>query len=544
MADLQSLLNERTFRQCRGPENGDTEEKLEAFQFFCETFWKIKHPERGRISFELREAQLDTVRAWMENRYSIVLKARQIGFSTLAAAYAFWLIFFWPDRFVVMLSRTEREAIKLLQKATYGYRALPEWFKERGPSMTSNNQTKLTFSNESAIESLPSGNDPARGESVYLVVIDEWAFLPDPDAAWASVEPIADVGGRVIGLSTANGSGDFFHQMWLGAEIGVNEFKPIFWPWSAGDRDQDWYEAKKRNMPEWQLHQEYPSTPDEAFIKSGNPVFDVDKLLGLQTTDPIRCNVYTRGRKDTDYVESIDGEFRVWDWPTNGGVYVIGADVAEGLGHGDYSAFHVIRVNEPVEGHGPETPKQPTSRVVANWHGHVDPDDFGRIIAEVGWYYNSALVAVENNNHGLTTLKSMQRYGYKNLYRQRKMGVRRPEPSETLGWRTTVASKPLAIDELVAAIRDDAFILECASTIAELRSFVRDANGKTHGSPHDDYVMSLAIAWQMLHHVWLPEYREEIPAPMYSLSWFEKVTDANRDWSQPVPIGAHNVRFK
>jgi hypothetical protein len=401
--------------------------------------------------------------------------------------------------------------------------------KKRGPSTTSDNQTKITFDNESMIESLPSGNDPARGESVYLVIVDEWAFLPNAEEAWASIEPIADVGGRVIGLSTANGSGDFFHQMWVAAETGVSNFVPIFWSWSAGDRDEAWYEAKARSMPAWQLHQEYPRTPEEAFIKSGNPVFDIDRLMEYETIQPIRCEVLIHDRKNTDFHEVPNGEFSVWDFPEITGTYVIGADVAEGLAYGDFSCFHVIEAN--------------TGDIVSTWHGHVDPDVFGIIIAEVGWKYNNALVAVENNNHGLTTLKAMQKYGYKNLYRQRRLAQRQPEQTEVLGWRTTAATKPLAIDELSASIRDGDIGIACTYTIAELKAYVRDPNGKMHGSPHDDRVMALAICWQMMKHVWLPEYRVDVPPPQFSLSWFERFAVDKDSAFERVPIGSHSVRF-
>ncbi len=137
----------------------------------------------------------------------------------------------------------------------------------------------MSFANGSTITSLPSASDPARGESATLIVVDEWAFLPNPEEAWASIEPVADVGGRIIGLSTANGSGNFFHHLWTGASAGNNKFATMFFPWSASeDRDESWYESKKQSMLAWQLHQEYPSTPEEAFIKSGNPVFDLDML--------------------------------------------------------------------------------------------------------------------------------------------------------------------------------------------------------------------------------------------------------------------------
>lgn len=526
--DLTELLNEREWRRCRGPEEANIDQLVEAFTYFCENYWSIKHPERGRIMFELREAQIETIRAWMSNRYSVVLKARQIGFSTLAAAYAFWLTFFWPDRFIVMLSRTEREAAKLLQKSKYGYKFIPLWMRSRGPQITSDNQLKMTFSNESAIESLPSGNDPARGESVYLVIVDEMAFLPNSEEAWASIEPIADVGGRVICLSTANGSGNFFHQMWVGSQTGANLFKGIFWPWSAGDRDDDWYEAKSKTMPSWQLHQEYPRNPEEAFIKSGNPVFDIDRLLEYETREPRRGYLHVYGRKNSEFRVAPDGEFAIWEDPRPEGVYVIGADVAEGLGHGDYSSAHVIEAR--------------SLSVVAHWHGHIEPDLFGDALAEVGYWYNGALLGVENNNHGLTTLKALQRYGYKNLYRTRRLQQRNPEATEIMGWRTTTATKPLAIDELAAPIRDGELEIWDERTIAELKTYVRDPNGRMHGSPHDDRVMSLAIAHQMLKYVWLPEYRAEQPLPKYSLDWFSRFVEHGDEGLKPVPIGAYNSR--
>lgn len=92
--ELGDLLNEKEWRKCRGPDNASTDELLEAFEYFCSEYWFIRHPERGRIKFVLREAQVETARSWMEHRYTIVLKARQIGFSTLAAAFVFWETFF------------------------------------------------------------------------------------------------------------------------------------------------------------------------------------------------------------------------------------------------------------------------------------------------------------------------------------------------------------------------------------------------------------------------------------------------------------------
>ena len=268
MRRLSELRQEAEWRRCVADE-----------PYFLRKYWFIAHPAHGRILFDLRGAQSEALIRWANNRYSLTLKARQIGWTTLVAAHQFWLAFFHDDQNIIDLSRTERESVLLLKKTKYGFKHMPDWLLERGPDSIVEHQQRMGFSNGSQIASMPSASDPARGESASLVVVDEWAFLPNPEEAWASIEPVADVGGRIIGLSTANGSGNFFHQLWVGATTGNNRFDAMFFPWSASeDRDISWYESKKDSMLPWQLAQEYPTTAEEAFVKSGNPVFDLDVL--------------------------------------------------------------------------------------------------------------------------------------------------------------------------------------------------------------------------------------------------------------------------
>ena len=272
MNRLSELRQEVEWRKC-----------VRSEKYFLKNYWYIAHPAHGRILFNLRDAQTKALEEWSENRYSLTLKARQIGWTTLVAAHQFWLAFFHPDQNIIDLSRTERESVLLLRKTKYGAKHLPDWMINRGPKSLVEHQQRMAFDNGSQIVSMPSASDPARGESASLVVVDEWAFLPSPEDAWASIEPVADVGGRIIGLSTANGSGNFFHHLWTGATTGNNKFSPMFFPWSAtGDRDESWYESKRDSMLPWQLAQEYRTTPEEAFIRSGNPVFDLDVLDAMQ----------------------------------------------------------------------------------------------------------------------------------------------------------------------------------------------------------------------------------------------------------------------
>lgn len=282
-------------------------------------------------------------------------------------------------------------------------------------------------------------------------------------------------------------------------------------------------------MVSWQLHQEYPRFPEEAFIKSGNPVFDIDLLNTFETVEPDVGFLHAYSNNVVEFRPTENGELRIWEFPDTESVYVIGADVAEGLAHGDYSSAHVISATNGY--------------VVAHWHGHVEPDIFGEMMAQLGWWYNQALVGIESNNHGLTTLKAAQKLGYRNLYRQRRLSKVTPQATDTMGWRMTVSSKPLAIDELAGSLRNDDLQIYCELTVAELKTFVRKANGKMQGSPYDDRTISLAIANQMLKYVWLPEYRGNSTVPKNTLLWWEQHLMSAQS-ANKVPIGSHNVRSR
>lgn len=500
--DWTDLLEEQHYRKC-APDTKDPEALLQGFLYFCENYWHIRHPEFGRIKFQLFEAQIETVKSWLGTRYSLILKARQIGFSTLVAAYAYWNAHFYPDRPILMLSRTEREAIKLLSKAKYGRQFLPEYMRFRGGPFNET-QTKMTFANGSYIESLPSASDPARGESAWLIVVDELAFLPNSEDAWGAIEPVADVGGRVIMLSTANGEGNLFHKLWVEATTGNNRFSPLFFPWSANGRDQSWYEAKARDTPEWLMAQEYPDNPEDAFLKSGRPVFDLSVLRQIETKPPVSSGYFA---VNGNYIDT-GGALLIWEYPEEGGRYAIGADPSQGLEHSDYASAHVINAR--------------THEVVAAWHGHIDPDLFGtEVLHPLGKFYNSALMGVESNLHGLTTLIALRRKGYFPIYYERSPKYKKSVPTDVLGFRTTQTTKPLIIDELQRALRED-MKLWCEHTVGELKTFVRDDKGKMAGSPYDDRTMSLAIANYMLRFVFMNEFQTTEEVKEGTLAWWER----------------------
>jgi hypothetical protein len=539
-ASLEEVLRELEWRKCFPDwEKSTVDEKVEAFRYFCEKYIKIRFPGKGRIPFILFEAQKEAVHGWLSAQQSIALKARQIGFSTVVAIFSLWCVFGWGDRTILMISKEQESATKLLRHARMAYVGIPEWMKYRGPMRIDNNTKKLSFSNDSWIDSLPSASDPARGETAWITIVDEIGKLPNSEEAWASLEPTADVGGKMIFLGTANGIDNLLFKLWDGAKNKMNGFKTLFFSWrSAHGRDDAWYAQKKFEYQgqEHLLHQEYPSDADEAFIKSGRMVFNLEHLEKQVVEEPHTVGyLMADGRNGPFQFEAAeDGPLSIWDFPRPGRSYVIGVDVAEGLEHGDFSSVHIIDARGPnVEHH---------RRVVATWHGHIDPDLLGSdVVAGLGWWYNHALVAVEINNGGSVVTKALQRVKYKHLYKQRRLTATVEKDIDQVGWRTTKSSKFHIIGALNGDLREGLDVRD-ALTLRELMTFVRDEHGRMSGSPHDDRVMSLAIAAHMLNYAYDPEFVTELKPGPGTMGWHMARAYAKGPTPVRTPIGASAVR--
>jgi hypothetical protein len=186
------------------------------------------------------------------------------------------------------------------------------------------------------------------------------------------------------------------------------------------------------------------------------------------------------------FVETKDGSglLRVWEDPKPGDRYAIGADVALGIKGGDYSCADVLEVR--------------SGRQLAQWHGHIAPDLFADVLANLGKLYNNSLLCVESNNHGLTTNIRLRDNGYSNLYVQTVLQDRGSDSKETkkIGFDTQKNSKRYIIDELAALFRDQYTGIACKETIAECQTYIITENGATEAAPKcfDDRVMSMAIA--------------------------------------------------
>jgi hypothetical protein len=248
------------------------------------------------------------------------------------------------------------------------------------------------------------------------------------------------------------------------------------------------------------FRQWYPATAEEAFIYSGKQVFPAAELriATEECFNPLYVGDFNmhNGR----FEAHVKGMVKVWEKPIPGAKYVIGADIAEGLISGDFTCCDVLKL--------------PFGEQVAQIHGKIDPDTFGEILNYLGRYYNKALIGVEANNHGLTTITSLKRLNYPNQYQREKLDSSgHGKKVKQAGWLTTKKSKYKIIDQLASALRDGESGVVCKDTVKEMGEYTiheGDAGSCTYGAKlgcFDDLVMSLAIALEMLYTI--PKARNE-----------------------------------
>jgi len=284
--------------------------------------------------------------------------------------------------------------------------------------------------------------------------------------------------------STACGFNDF-KELWDGACAGENGFEPFFSPWFHSPEyrepvkpgfertleeedlvelyDLDDEQLSFRRMKigahgRMQFMQEYPCTPDEAFIASGRPVFDPEQIVErlASTPEPIyRMDVEETGA-GLRVEKSVVGRLHVYRDHDPGESYAIGADVGMGVRDGDWSVAHVLDSEK---------------RQVAVFRAQVHPDYFADILAALGKYYNSALIAPERNNHGLVTcIRLWKDLAYPNVFLDIQEGQTEETDTLNIGFLTTVKTRPLVIDRLRAAMRENDIEVYDTTTLKEMQT--------------------------------------------------------------------------
>lgn len=490
-------------------------------QRFIEQFLKIRSDKSGLgadtiIPFKLNPVQkrvlrvkAETVAAGKERKW-IVLKSRRVGITTLEQALSFHSCATNFGHHCMTLAHTAEISEEIFSAVNLFYDAMP---KDCRPYKKYSSKKDLDFPYLKSRFFVGTAGNKATGRGTTLqrlhgCEVAQWGLKQD-----------FDVGNLIAGLleaarygdstfeSTPRGMGGWFYQTWADAKAGKNNFTPIFIPWFEDElnykafKDEKekaafiesmskkeievqkkhslsyekmyWRRLKIRDLKEL-FYQEYPEDDVSCFISSGLTFFDSEILqeLIILCLDPIETKE--------------GGAVKIWKKPEAGKRYVAGADVGEGVVGGDYSCGGLLDYE--------------TGEQVATIHGIWRPEMFAGKLAALGQEYNTALLAVEANNHGHSCLNTLQNtLCYPALYHHIDYDEQTRKKIYKLGWQTNAKTRPIMLDELKAAIEnrwmhinDKDFISECFTFVDDTRTGKYEARSGFH----DDRVMAWGIAWQ------------------------------------------------
>nr|DAL67675.1 MAG TPA: Terminase large subunit [Caudoviricetes sp.] len=508
-----------------------------------EVAFYIVNKKRETVPFFLNEVQRDFVEKLETlgtSKPFFILKGRQQGFtSVITAIQLSYAIVRKNFSGFTMADRSDNTMAIFNDKARVVYDRLPEELK---PSEKFNSRNELFFDKLNSSWRIATATDQVgRSRTLNFVHFSEVAFYECSLAdLQAGIGEAITAGAIQVYETTANGFNEakdlwdsgschnLFYEWWRTQEYRSSEYEYLETTDSwlierkkvleekGLDREQiTWYCKKYAGyLDKNTIKQEYPITPTEAFISSGDCVFDLEALnnqlvraAGLQ---PVKQGYFTYRKKgvpivnslgetedvewkitDIEFVKDRDGCITIHEEPqvkrnkdnevVGKAPYVIGGDTA-GSGE-DYFTGKVIN--------------NITGRTVATLRRQkMDEDLYAEQMYCLGMYYHEALIGIETNysRHPMRVLQ--KKYGYPNLYMRQRLDKLTDKTEEVVGFETTVRTKPIIIGELVELMRDDPTIEVDVPTLKEMTTFVKKENGKQEAieGAHDDLVMAKAIA--------------------------------------------------
>tara|TARA_R110000824_G_scaffold102226_1_gene242542 strand:- start:9562 stop:11136 length:1575 start_codon:yes stop_codon:yes gene_type:complete len=444
---------------------------------FMKKYCFIQHPQRGRIQFALYPFQEKVLSLFQENPYSIVLKSRQLGISTLGAGYSLWLMLFHKDKNILCIATKQETAKNMVTKVKFMYENLPSWLKIDAPE---NNKLTLRLINGSQIKATSASSDAGRSEAVSLLLIDEAAFIENIGEIWASAQQTLATGGGCIALSTPYGTGNWFHQTWVRAENKENDFLPIKLPWFVHpERDETWRKRQDELLGDPRMAAQ---ECDCDFSTSGDVVFYPEYIEFYEKTY-IKEPLERRG---------TDRNLWVWEPCDYSRDYMVVADVARGDGK-DHSAFHIIDVENNVQ--------------VAEYRGQLGTKEYGHLLVGIATEYNNALLVIENNSIGWATIQTVIDRGYTNLYYSPKSGEVRADSyfeqymdtsKMTPGFTMSSRTRPMVISKFQESLSDKGVTFQSKRLLEEMRTFIwRNGKPEAQSGYNDDLVLSFSMGQYM-----------------------------------------------
>ena len=476
----------------------------------------------------------------------VILKARQLGITTISVALMSWIVFFRPNVQVISMSDEDERVEVNFDMARTAFENLPWWMKVekrydvRGQllgfdrSKDSRRATSPGMRSLFYFESANQISGAAYSKSLFGAHLAEVARYRNSAAITEGILGSLVNYPRSVGImeSTARRSRhSTWHRIVKAAQSGKLGWDFIFMEWfrepgysiavPAGfqrtseeqavakkieeetgykltDGQLAWRRAKMAEFEAMdgdveRFYQEFPATPTEAFTATGRCAFPKGRLNRMMTEfcrPPRWRGEITLADDNKTFKTYYDpgGRLSIWEFPIPKVAYYIGADPSMGIEGGDPACAQVLAIpddlNKPI-------------RQVARWHGYSPPSAFARILAALGYMYNTAEISPECNI--VTTVASdlVKVLMYPNWYRWMREDKAKNAYSNWIGWQTTWRNKSELIARFREALMEWTVIVRCEEDIDEMLDFVEEEEGteRFSGRDHDDAVMAFMIAY-------------------------------------------------
>ena len=542
------------------------------FEFWTFGCVKIQDKEsKKEIPFVLNRAQrrlLSRIEKMRGERRPIricLLKARQWGGSTLVQVYMAWMQLIlktnWHSAIIADVDDQARNIRGM-------YRRLGRLYPKQFGSITfvpyeGSTKTKL-IKERNCIVGVGSAQEPDSLRSydfsmLHLSEVGIWKSTPQRSAEdlvqsiRSTVPTIAD--SLIVMESTAKGVGNFFHREWQAAKKGSSSYDPVFVPWFEIERYQNpikdyeefvtwmitdtyakylwvrgatlegikWYFDTKsgENYDDWRMKSEYPSDDVEAFQSTGRTVFKQEYVANIRKgcckpefIGELVANAQTgpESLKNITFKDNPMGNLWLWAKPDLEenivNRYAIFGDIGGRTEGADYSVLRIIDRYGMMDGSKPE--------MIGTWWGHVDQDIFAWIAAQVGVFFNTALIAIETNSlrtrkategdHFITILDEIAPY-YRNLFARTDPEKIRMKAPIKWGFHTNSGTKSLIINTLNAALREESYIERDERACDEMDTLeykIDGSIGAVDGAHDDIAVCTAGDVWLALKYMPLP----------------------------------------
>lgn len=507
-----------------------------------EVAFYIVNKKKKTVPFFFNEVQSDFLskfEAWGTKKPYFILKGRQQGFTSLITAMQLSYAIVQKNFSGFTLADSGDNTLAIFNdKARVVYARLPEELK---PTERFNSRNELFFDKLNSSWRIATASDQVgRSRTLNFVHFSEVAFY---ECSLANLqksigEAMTEDAFRVY-ETTANGFNEakdlwdsescnnLFYEWWRTSEYRSTEYQYLETkdPWllerievlkeKGLDKEQiTWYCKKYESyLDKNTIKQEYPITPTEAFVSSGDCVFDKEainnQLARVIALQPLKKGYFkyekvgspitnSKGEtvdmewrlKGVEFVESRDGYITIHEEPRvkrdKDGVivskcpYALGGDTA-----GSGIDFFTGKVIDCTNGKTVATLRKQ----------NIDEDLYAEQMLSLAMYYNEALIGIETNYSRYPT-RVIQQYGYTRLYMRERLDKISDTVELIPGFETTKKTKPIIIGELVLLMRNDPTIEVDPETLKEMTTFVKKENGSMEAidGAHDDLVMAKAIA--------------------------------------------------